>query len=373
MDKTVLNNPRTAMLSPDTKPRHEDKTPKKTVLQDYKLQNTTSMRLGRKSSYIQLGTNKASVNNLISSLNKGLAVGVSKMDGISIIKSGLGSNINQNQKKFWNFMEKFKNSSKITSKVKPTSIIDRLKKFAPSSNPILKTSKLRLNQNYFENKVLKSNLKTVKEPESSRIAKNTLNFFVVFDWEKLLHSFLSAVQQNEDIYNIFKLYIEFIQDYDFELFLAHIESNELRSQINQALIIERICLMSFFYFCINNIFEKELLFIKKITELIYLNTCIYISMYVDYLQQTNDPLLESLEFNEVLDNHLQRRFEDLKIGNLTRIEENNKLLWKYITVEVKLLEPHILDSIVKLKLFIHSISLNEAMSYLIGLFSEVVR
>ena len=250
---------------------------------------------------------------------------------------------------------------------------DKLRKLAFCDNQPVEKAKQKLRMNYLETDQGKSNIKTMK---SKKISKNKLPLvdpFIVFKWEQYIFNFICVIYKNEDIYNTFKAYIDFVQDYDFELFLNHLKSDSEKKYYTQALILERICLMSFFYFCINNIFEKELLFIKKIINIVYANTCIYVTSFIEYLEKNQNAIFHSNKFKEILCVYTKRKLSDYNINFRNSINENNKLLWKYITVEIKLLEPHILDSIVKLKLFIDTITLNEAMSYLITLFSDIVK
>ena len=111
-------------------------------------------------------------------------------------------------------------------------------------------------------------------PSKSRIKEVDLT--TIFVNEQLLYDFLISVYQGEDIYDLFKTYIEFVQENEFEVYLTLVEPVDLVDTFKNAFILERMSLMICFYLLINGLFKKEIIFLRKIAFLAYSNIFIFL-------------------------------------------------------------------------------------------------
>jgi len=96
--------------------------------------------------------------------------------------------------------------------------------------------------------------------------------------EDFLYQFLVCVHKEADIYNVFKHYIEFVQDQNFEVFLDQLEIPMLFDSFKNALILERMSLMISFYLSLNGFYKKEIVFLRKVAALIYSNLFLFVKI-----------------------------------------------------------------------------------------------
>jgi hypothetical protein len=96
--------------------------------------------------------------------------------------------------------------------------------------------------------------------------------------EDFLLQFLACVHKEADIYNVFKHYIEFVQDQNFEVFIEQLELPMLVDSFKNAFILERMSLMISFYLSLNGFYKKEIVFLRKIAVLIYSNIFLFIKI-----------------------------------------------------------------------------------------------
>jgi len=96
--------------------------------------------------------------------------------------------------------------------------------------------------------------------------------------EDFLYQFLICVHKEMDMYNVFKHYIEFVQDQNFEVFLEQLELPMLFDSFKNAFILERMSLMISFYLSLNGLYKKEIVFLRKVAVLIYSNVFLFIKI-----------------------------------------------------------------------------------------------
>ena len=112
---------------------------------------------------------------------------------------------------------------------------------------------------------------------NTTLKRNILNIDPVFKLEQLLYAFTEHIYKNRDIYDIFKEYLDFIQDHDFSDLVNKIAYVEKRLQFKNMFILERVCLLISFYIYINRLNNKESKLLKKIMFLMYSNIYVFIT------------------------------------------------------------------------------------------------
>lgn len=119
----------------------------------------------------------------------------------------------------------------------------------------------------------KINEKRSKPPSHAKSLANLnqINLAPLFAVEELVYEFTAHILLGEDIYDIFTKYIDLVQENDFEIYILMLPSPSLAEEFKNALIIERMTLMICFYFVINNLYQKEKFFLKKLTVLVFSN------------------------------------------------------------------------------------------------------
>ena len=175
-----------------------------------------------------------------------------------------------------------------------------------------------------------------------------------------------------NFYDIFKDYINFIQNYYFETIfdlLKLIKNDNFSNLVKKAFLLERTTLMICFHFLINDNYENEIIFFKKLIKYIYSN----ISRVTEIL--FSHKLIIKIMKNKNKDNFkvfLNRKHNREIICNSETIEKNNSRIFKYIQFEVINFEPRISNSILKQCEFISDFYLEESSDILLKIFSELV-
>jgi hypothetical protein len=85
-----------------------------------------------------------------------------------------------------------------------------------------------------------------------------------------------SVHKEADLYNIFKIYIEYVQDHNFEVFIKLVNQSDLSEIFKNSFILERMALMISFYLSLNGLYKKEIVFLKKIAVLVYSNLILFL-------------------------------------------------------------------------------------------------
>lgn len=134
---------------------------------------------------------------------------------------------------------------------------------------------------------------TGPKSKTNSISKSQVNFekidlSPIFVSEELLFKFMIYVHQEADLYNIFKQYIEYVQEQDFEALINLIDLQVLGETFKNAFILERMALMMSFYLSINGLYKKEIVFLKKIAVLVYSNLFLFLKIILKAL--TNSQL-----------------------------------------------------------------------------------
>ena len=92
-----------------------------------------------------------------------------------------------------------------------------------------------------------------------------------------------CVHNEADLYNIFKNYIEYVQEKDFEIFINLIDLPMLIETFKNSFILERMTLMISFYLSLNGLYKKEIVFLKKIAVLVYSNLLLFLKIILQDL------------------------------------------------------------------------------------------
>jgi hypothetical protein len=121
----------------------------------------------------------------------------------------------------------------------------------------------------------------ISKQKCQSISKSHVNFENVdlgpmFIIEDILYKFMISVHKEADLYNIFKIYIEYVQDHNFEVFIKLVNQSDLSEIFKNSFILERMALMISFYLSLNGLYKKEIVFLKKIAVLVYSNLILFL-------------------------------------------------------------------------------------------------
>jgi Dullard-like phosphatase family protein len=216
--------------------------------------------------------------------------------------------------------------------------------------------------------LVSSRKSTTKNLHSFVIEKiNKIDFDKIFQSEQFVFEFTQAVYNNNDIYDIFKDYIEFVQDFDFSRFLKLFHDFEKNLNFKVALIFERTVMMVIFYINIHEKNNEDRIFLHKILVRVYSNIYIFITSLInDFF---DDSLIE--KYKEKIDLISSRNFKNLKITINKEVNINNKKIANYLNFILANLNNEISSQILKLQEFIEDLSLEEGLSFLVKTFNKV--
>lgn len=82
---------------------------------------------------------------------------------------------------------------------------------------------------------------------------------------------------------IFLKYLEIVKSNDFEVYLSMIPSAAIAEGFKNAFVLERMGLMICFYLTQKGLYEKELVFLKKIVVLAYSNFFLFLNFLINDL------------------------------------------------------------------------------------------
>ena len=221
----------------------------------------------------------------------------------------------------------------------------------------------------------KKNFKMLIKEKNKKINDllNKIDLNIILENEKFIYDFSIYINKEMNFYDIFKEYINFIQNYYYEpIFelLKLIKNIEFSVLTKTAFLLERTTLMICFYFLINDNYENEIIFFKKLINYIYSNISKLVEILVD-----NKFVKKTLEIKnkEKYSDFLKRKSNKEIICNSETIENNNKKIFKYIKFEVVNFEEKVSNSILKLNEFISDFFLEESSEILLKIFSELVK
>lgn len=176
-----------------------------------------------------------------------------------------------------------------TIKTQP-SYMDKLNKLfrnkSPSNNLNSRIKEIR--SKYFKDNYIGLNAHSNKKSFCALILKNphlyeNIDANLLFNIESLLSRFVTAAFKGDDVYDIFKAYMDFVQDNDIQPFLNIISCTSMQTLYKNALVIERLALMTIFYLLIHDFYESEITLIRKLIAHIYSNYYTFITLFI------NDP------------------------------------------------------------------------------------
>lgn len=101
---------------------------------------------------------------------------------------------------------------------------------------------------------------------------------VLFKTEEILYEIYMAIVNKKDIYDLFKVYMDYIQDYEYDGFIEILTNEKLAEEVKKGLILERVSLMILFYFLINEQLEKNLASIQSLIYFVYSNFHSFVSL-----------------------------------------------------------------------------------------------
>ncbi len=102
------------------------------------------------------------------------------------------------------------------------------------------------------------------------------------DYHVLINDFYFKINKEENFYETFQKYIDFIQETDFDMFLNLISefySEKHFNVLKEFLVFERALLMVIFFLLIKKLFRKEIHFIKKLIKYIKINALYFIGTF----------------------------------------------------------------------------------------------
>ena len=120
----------------------------------------------------------------------------------------------------------------------------------------------------------------------SNISFDRLDLSPIFEIEDQLFRLVVVLQKEEEMTATFSKYLEVVKSHDFEVFLSMIPSAGLTEGFKNAFILERMGLMICFYLTQKGLYEKELVFLKKIVILAYSNFFLFLKFLISDLTTT---------------------------------------------------------------------------------------
>ncbi len=114
-------------------------------------------------------------------------------------------------------------------------------------------------------------------------ASKKLEYTHLFEIEGLIFKLFYAIKFGEDTYDLFKLYIDSIQDYNFEQYMSIITDQTYRSLCQLSFLYERFSLLLCFYLLLTNNFEKESIFMQKVIQIVYSNCKLFLDIIIKSL------------------------------------------------------------------------------------------
>jgi CTD small phosphatase-like protein 2 len=235
----------------------------------------------------------------------------------------------------------------------------------PSFNQFQSSKKINP---YLKNK--KSKAQPKKIIESKIIRKklfSKLDLSLLFKNEDYIYQFFVAIYEKKDIYDIFKNYIDFIQDNSLEVYIKLIDK-KLRNSYKNSFILENTTLMIIFYLLLNRNYENEIIFIRNLILSVYSNLYSFIFLIIDSLSDNDEICAKYLKDIERITNREIKKY-NVKLSR--NLKENNWKILKYIKLQIKLFEPKVFNSILKILEFLDDFDLREGFDYLLKTFSEI--
>ena len=204
-----------------------------------------------------------------------------------------------------------------------------------------------------------------KNSKEKNIFKN-IDLTPIFKNEEYLYKFFDLIYKSEDIYDLFKEYIDFIQDQNLEPFLEFFDS-KIKKNYKSAFILERTTLMLCFYLLITKKYKREIIFLKKLIFAVYSNMYSFIFLLINLMSE--DQI--SFKNQNLISQMITRDFQKYDVKLSKNVCNNNQKCLKYIELQLKTLKPDILNSIMKIIEFVDDFGLSEGFNYLFNIFSEL--
>lgn len=182
------------------------------------------------------------------------------------------------------------------------------------------------------------------------------HFKLIAAIEKFAFDFVDTVQNPDAIYELFKDYIDFIQDNDFEalLRLLPVEYGEL---FKRCFYVERLAFLTCFYLSLLESFQAEIIYIQKLTALLLSNTLSFVDVVEQLFPGTRD--------------RLPRRDGRHRFSHELVADANDKI-WRLVRLLLEF-EVQLCNRLEKIHLIIETSSLSELVGELIEVFKSRYR
>ena len=171
--------------------------------------------------------------------------------------------------------------------------------------------------------------------------------------EKFTYDFMLLTESNGDFYDLFKNYIEFIQETDLEGLLIQLSTKQAEL-VKIAICFERLTFLSCFYLELSQMFKSEIFFIQKLSRHLYSNVCWIKEVYLKIFPSLKGRF-PPRDFDFVFDrNH---------------VEEVTSKIWKILRIQLAF-DPLIEKSIDKILAIVEVSTLKEITDQMIQIFKS---
>lgn len=215
-----------------------------------------------------------------------------KKDLITILKGFKEETLLMQKRQVRNSMANYAIFQKIKEKTVRTqpSYMEKLNKLFKNKSPSNKmNSRIKeIKTKYFKDTYVGLNSHANKKPFCASILASPqlyekLDARVLIEIEEILLRFVNAAYKGEDIYDLFKSYVDYVQDNDVQPFLNLITCGSMQDLYKNSIVLERLALMTCFYLLIHDYYENEIGMIKKLL------VCLYSNYYALITMLLNDP------------------------------------------------------------------------------------
>ncbi len=136
-----------------------------------------------------------------------------------------------------------------------------------------------------------SSKRTITHGRSTEFSKSNMSFdkldlSPLFELESHLFGLMVVLHNEEAMADTFLKYLEVVKSNDFEIFLSMIPSAAISEGFKNAFVLERMGLMICFYLSQKGLYEKELVFLKKIVVLAYSSFVLFLKFLTNDLAQS---------------------------------------------------------------------------------------
>jgi hypothetical protein len=121
------------------------------------------------------------------------------------------------------------------------------------------------------------------ELSRSYVSLDKIDLNPIFSVEQAIFDVMETVHKEEELLKTFMSYIELDRDKNFEMILNSISMPAVSENFKNAFIFERMGLIICFYLSRKGLYQKELIFVKKIVILAYSNLFVFLKLILNEL------------------------------------------------------------------------------------------